>query len=351
LSGVGNRLTMAVDGGDPMEYAYDNANKMQSAGTTTFVYDSNGNTRTKTEPGIGQTGYVYNYENKITTILYPSGRGVSNYLYDGDGVRRKKVDATGTRWFVYDGANLIAETDALGNLQAVYTYGVDGLVSSRAGGQSYFYHFDGLGSTRAMTDANAQLVDVYDYEAFGNELLSQGALATPYRYVGQLGYYRHDDVGLDLLGARYYAPEFGRFLTRDPLGQDDDPNVYVYCSDDPVNEADPLGLLGWPRRVPNALEAQPGPIPAPPQDPCDTKGRGDCFKCNEDQWLECKAKCVKKYKFKPRKLWACLTKCDLGQDKCSKECGQCACDKATEGASTSPECVKGTLKCWKPIMP
>jgi hypothetical protein len=60
-----------------------------------------------------------------------------------------------------------------------------------------------------MTDGNAQLVEVYDYEAFGNQLLSQGGLATPYRYVGQLGYYRHDDIELDLLGARYYAPEFG----------------------------------------------------------------------------------------------------------------------------------------------
>jgi hypothetical protein len=59
---------------------------------------------------------------------------MASYRYDdGDGVRRKKVDATGTRWFVCDGANVIAETDDNGNVQVVYTYGVDGLVSSRAG--------------------------------------------------------------------------------------------------------------------------------------------------------------------------------------------------------------------------
>ena len=186
---------------------------MLSAGATTFTYDNNGNTTFKTEPGIGQTRYFYQgYENKITWILYPGGRGSSTFAYDGDGVRRRKTDSTGTSWFVYDGANVIGETDASGNLQVVCTHGVDGLVSSHVYSPteaSYFYHFDGLGSTRAMTNGNAQLVEVYDYEAFGNELLSQGGLATPYRYVGQLGYYTDPGTELDLLGARYYAPEFG----------------------------------------------------------------------------------------------------------------------------------------------
>jgi RHS repeat-associated protein len=218
---------------------------MLSAGDKTFLYDLNRNTTKKTVPGLGETSYSYNYENKITTILYPSGRGVSNYLYDGDGVRRKKMDGAGTRCFVYDGANLIAETDAFGNLQVVYTYGVDGLASSHVyspSQASYFYHFDGLGSTRAMTNAQAQLVEVYDYEAFGNELLGQGELTTPYRYVGQLGYYRHDDVELDLLGARWYAPEFGRFLTRDPMGVAAAPNLYSYVENSPAGSVDPEGL-------------------------------------------------------------------------------------------------------------
>ena len=48
--------------------------------------------------------------------------------------------------------------------------------------------------------------------------------------------------GLDNFGFRYYDYELGRFLTRDPSGYSDGPNNYLYCSNDPVNKIDPLGL-------------------------------------------------------------------------------------------------------------
>jgi len=34
----------------------------------------------------------------------------------------------------------------------------------------------------------------------------------------------------------------GRFITKDPLGQSDGPNLYLYCNNDPVNKNDPWGL-------------------------------------------------------------------------------------------------------------
>src|SRR5579884_25577 len=57
--------------------------------------------------------------------------------------------------------------------------------------------------------------------------------------------------GLLLLGARYYAPALGRFLSRDPSGFVNGANLYAYCMDDPVNFHDPTGELsvgdvgGW----------------------------------------------------------------------------------------------------------
>ena len=35
---------------------------------------------------------------------------------------------------------------------------------------------------------------------------------------------------------------FGRFLQPDPIGTDDDVNLYIYVKNDPVNLVDPLGL-------------------------------------------------------------------------------------------------------------
>ena len=46
-------------------------------------------------------------------------------------------------------------------------------------------------------------------------------------------------------GHRYYDPEIGRYLTRDPIGYGDGMNVYVYAGNNPINHIDPLGLSWW----------------------------------------------------------------------------------------------------------
>ncbi|MCX5709331.1 MAG: RHS repeat-associated core domain-containing protein, partial [Candidatus Omnitrophica bacterium] len=42
--------------------------------------------------------------------------------------------------------------------------------------------------------------------------------------------------------ARYYDPKIGRFITADPLGMVNGPNLYTYCLNDPINWIDPWGL-------------------------------------------------------------------------------------------------------------
>jgi uncharacterized protein RhaS with RHS repeats len=43
--------------------------------------------------------------------------------------------------------------------------------------------------------------------------------------------------------ARAYDPVMGRFLQTDPIGQQDDPNLYAYVKDDPVDHVDSTGEL------------------------------------------------------------------------------------------------------------
>ena len=66
-------------------------------------------------------------------------------------------------------------------------------------------------------------------------------LQTDFRFAGKYGYISDPDTGFDLLGARYYIPRLGRFLTQDPIGHAGGLNLYAYCENNPLSKVDPDG--------------------------------------------------------------------------------------------------------------
>lgn len=111
-------------------------------------------------------------------------------------------------------------------------------------GATYYYHLNGHGDVVALTDASGNVVAQYEYDAWGNIVSKTGALATanPYRYAG---YYYDEETGLYYLMARYYDANMGRFITRDTFhGFENEPqslNQYVYTKNNPVMYVDPSG--------------------------------------------------------------------------------------------------------------
>ncbi|HMS57042.1 MAG TPA: RHS repeat-associated core domain-containing protein [Fimbriimonadaceae bacterium] len=106
------------------------------------------------------------------------------------------------------------------------------------------FHFDGLDSTIALTDASENITDTYSWTAFGNLDASTDSSVNPYRYVGQWGYYDDGAMGCPfdmlLLGVRYYIPAYGRFLTWDPVPA---LNLYDYTRNSPTIYIDPTGTF------------------------------------------------------------------------------------------------------------
>ena len=66
-----------------------------------------------------------------------------------------------------------------------------------------------------------------------------------YGYAGAWGYQSHDDLPYLHVGYRYYDPNSGRFLQRDPIGVLGGGNVYRYVMNAPANIVDPTGLWSW----------------------------------------------------------------------------------------------------------
>lgn len=142
----------------------------------------------------------------------------------------------GTTGYLFDGDRVMADS------RADYTDGgVTGIISERASGVSKAYHGDHLGSTRGLTNGSETVTDTCEYDAWGLGIASTGSTATPFGFAGGHGYQRDPDSGLMLLGARYYDPSIGRFISRDPIGYEGGLNLYAYCNGDPVNAVDPDG--------------------------------------------------------------------------------------------------------------
>ena len=97
----------------------------------------------------------------------------------------------------------------------------------------------------ALSDAGGTLTDRYAYAPFGKLAGSQGTTANPFRYVGKYGL-MDEGNGLLFVRARYYEPDSGRFLSKDPLpGMDGDTQAmhrFVYAGNNPVRFVDLSGL-------------------------------------------------------------------------------------------------------------
>ncbi len=252
--------------------------------TTTYKYDAIGSLITKLT-GSNASVYGWSLDGKLTRIALPGGTEVA-YVYDSKGNRVRQTVAAGstvvTKQYIVDYSvplsRVLAEEDADDIVQASYCYGND-LLAMKQDGELYYFFYDRLGSVRNVTDDSdpASTVRSYLYDAFGNVVASSGTITSPYQFTGE----EYDgDPELVYLRARYYNPEEGRFISRDPLieqiavaggrtgcgscrgggggaglaelyRQPQMLHPYVYCGNNPSNETDPIGLgiikdiLGW----------------------------------------------------------------------------------------------------------
>jgi RHS repeat-associated protein len=224
---------------------------------TSFTYDDNGN-RTQKTKGTDTWVYTYDYANRLTEIEENSTT-LEECVYDGNGKRIQVTDDSKTTIYIYSGLNVLYEETM--NSAATYIYGPVGRVAKRITinqqHNTYYYHTDHLGSTRLITDETKNIVESATYHPFG-ESNQEGS--EDYLFTGK----ECDATGLYYYGARYYDPEIGRFITRDPLiGRRIAPqslNRYTYCLNNPIKYTDPDGYgekFSYLKTHPNPIRLAP----------------------------------------------------------------------------------------------
>ena len=259
LDGVGNRtqvdLTEPLIPSFPPEeagYSYNVGNILTSADGATYTHDANGN-RTRKTDGTTITTYTYDPLNRFVQVA--DGSKLTQYIYNGLGQRTAKIEnGVRTNYLIDPNCILpqvVAETDNTGNLIAYYVYDGVGLVAKvTPQNQYYFYHYDGLGSTIAITDNAGHVVNSYAYSPEGL-VGAQETIPNAFKYVGRFGV-MDEGNGLYFMRARYYDPEVGRFINKDPIGYEGgDVNLYAYIWNNPTNLIDPLGLGFWSWLLPD----------------------------------------------------------------------------------------------------
>ncbi|MFZ3090153.1 MAG: hypothetical protein WA240_05995, partial [Nitrospirota bacterium] len=148
-------------------YTYNNGNELLTQNGTSFSFDANGNMVSKTDSS-GTMSYVYDSENRLVQLTTPNAELVT-YKYDPFGRRiEKNVNGVITR-YVYDREDILFELDGAGNIITEYLHGpgIDEPIAMIRGGQTYYYHADGLGSIIAITDSYGRVVQRYEYDSFG----------------------------------------------------------------------------------------------------------------------------------------------------------------------------------------
>jgi RHS repeat-associated protein len=240
-----NRLKSKVkdDGSERYDYAYDRNGNLTSKVVT------KGNT-------VDTWEYSYDLLNQLEQAK-KNGVIVCSYIYDPNGFRVEKVGSKGKIHYVplLNGEVGYRKEFSTGKEYSfIYVGGthlakVNGVIGGD--GKKFFYHNDHEGSALVVTDENGNKVVDRDFAPFGEKIKTSDR-KEPYQDETEDGFTGKDwdeDVRLYYYNARWYDPSIGRFISEDSVA--DDPNLYSYCFNNPVNNIDPTGHIsiglqsGW----------------------------------------------------------------------------------------------------------
>ena len=230
---AGNRTRRRSAGVEEV-YAYDAGNHLtkltRNGEDISFQYDRAGNL-VKDD----KAAYSYDAFNRQTAVETFDGNIQINH-YDAEGLRHEMEENGRLVQFIFRGTEVVVEETQEENIRYIRTHE---LLASDAESARTCYHYasDEIGSITHVTDEKGNLLNHYEYDAWGNLTTEEEQISNRFKYTGE----QFDAITQQYyLRARFYNPVLARFMQEDTY-RGDGLNLYAYCANNPVRYVDPSG--------------------------------------------------------------------------------------------------------------
>jgi RHS repeat-associated protein len=261
----GHELVRVEVDGTTSRVLHDDAGRVVRHGARTFGHHPAGSLATVRDRGTLVEGFAYAADGRLAAVWTAE-------------------QATPETVFGYDAGQQTAAADPTAGLrwEAAWGPGVDRLLEwtdLTAGADRQIPLLDERGSVLGTwSPSTARLLGTIDEDPEGRrtvfgqegqrlceEVGTGDVCATPGGApFGLTGGWRSPRTALVWRRARWYAPQLGQWLTRDPRGAIDSHNGYAYAACDPVNLVDPSGRAsGGPAAAAAPPTRGTGPISGP----------------------------------------------------------------------------------------
>jgi RHS repeat-associated protein len=226
--------------GQAQPHTVRSATVTDKTGTRSRAYDYDLAGDTTSRPGQAAT-QTLTWDNEGELASVGEGSGTTSYVYGADGSRLIRRDATGAT--LYLPGTELRLTSSTGQTTATryYEYGGQTVAMRTAAGVSWL-SADHHGTPELAINSTDQSAVQRRLTPFGEARGADATLPTEKGFVGG----PVDPTGLTHLGAREYDPALGRFISVDPIIDNNDPqqlNGYAYANNNPTTRSDPTGLV------------------------------------------------------------------------------------------------------------